>query len=797
MRNRRFWGFSLALLFFVTINIQASFKEKVLPFMDKYCYSCHDSETAKGDLDLESLKESPATDKHVAVWMEVMVHLRERTMPPPKKRKQPSEKERFEIKELVESELFKSKIYQQRLQKPEYANYLEHKKLFDGSIKAKSYTASRLWRRNPFIFENVKDSISKREMDSVKQPFGLEEKQQIRDYAALVYADSATLDTMLRNAEFIVDKLLAGARVEIFKKENNGEIPPEFRPYEEVKNGKKKTIRPRMPEKTHPEFAKILMAEKDPSLEDLNAAINTQFSLFIQQKPEERDFRKYQFLFKKNKAQADNYESLRGMLIAIAISPEAIYRSELGNGPKDQFGRRMLSPADLAFSLSFALGDKPEKGLLDAAASGSLKTREDVVKQLQKVIFDEQIAKPRLLRFFHEFFGYTHAPKVFKDDKRFVRRYTYDTLAQYMVSDADLLVQHIIDKDKDVFRQLLTTDKYFVGHTGENEIMKNEVAAMYGVYEVIKGFKGKLPYHIDEIQEGLRKKVTEVGEKFGIRNYRHFNGNTAMRLRDKVSLAMKKGITPIPDHRNINYIHAYNLDPDNWDFIAEQPAKMPNSPRAGILTHPAWLIAYSQNLDNDPVRRGKWIRERLLAGTIPDLPVTVDAKIPEDPHKTLRERLTVVDAKECWKCHRKMNPLGNAFEMYDDFGKYREFHYTDKRDKKIVLETEPLKNLIKSNRVDKKPVDSSGSIDFSGDTKLDGQVKNAIDLMQKLGSSQLVRQSFIRHTFRYFMGRNETYRDSQVLIAAEKAYVESGGSFKTLLISLLSSDAFLYRKQVN
>ena len=102
MRNRRFWGACLVLLFFFTLNIQASFKEKVLPFMDKYCYSCHDSDTAKGDLDLESLKESPATDIQVAVWMEVMVHLREKTMPPPKKRKQPSEKERFEVKEFVE-----------------------------------------------------------------------------------------------------------------------------------------------------------------------------------------------------------------------------------------------------------------------------------------------------------------------------------------------------------------------------------------------------------------------------------------------------------------------------------------------------------------------------------------------------------------------------------------------------------------------------------------------------------------------------------------------------------------------
>ncbi len=90
------------------------------------------------------------------------------------------------------------------------------------------------------------------------------------------------------------------------------------------------------------------------------------------------------------------------------------------------------------------------------------------------------------------------------------------------------------------------------------------------------------------------------------------------------------------------------------------------------LTHPAWLIAFAGNTATDPIRRGKWIREKLLAGTLPDVPVTVDAVIPEDPHKTLRQRLDKVTQVEyCWKCHERMNPLGTAFEMYDDFGRFR------------------------------------------------------------------------------------------------------------------------------
>jgi hypothetical protein len=44
------------------------------------------------------------------------------------------------------------------------------------------------------------------------------------------------------------------------------------------------------------------------------------------------------------------------------------------------------------------------------------------------------------------------------------------------------------------------------------------------------------------------------------------------------------------------------------------------------------------------------------------------------------------------------------------------------------------------------------------------------------------------------MGRNEMLSDSQTLIDADKAYVSNGGSFKAVIISLLTSDSFIYRK---
>ena len=85
-------------------------------------------------------------------------------------------------------------------------------------------------------------------------------------------------------------------------------------------------------------------------------------------------------------------------------------------------------------------------------------------------------------------------------------------------------------------------------------------------------------------------------------------------------------------------------------------------------------------------------------------------------------------------------------------------------------------------------------LEGTGDLKLDGEVKDAFDLVDRLAKSTKVRQSIIRHAFRYFLGRNETLSDSKTLMDADKAYLENDGSFDEVIVSLLTSDSFIYRK---
>jgi hypothetical protein len=236
---------------------------------------------------------------------------------------------------------------------------------------------------------------------------------------------------------------------------------------------------------------------------------------------------------------------------------------------------------------------------------------------------------------------------------------------------------------------------------------------------------------------------------------------------------------------------------DHWPWSAVQPATVAN--RKGMLTHPAWLMAFAFNTETDPVRRGKFVREKLLAGTIPDIPITVDAQIPEDHHQTLRTRLASATENDyCWKCHELMNPLGYAFECYDDFGRFRtaeSLEYPENLIEKRPDEAKDRNHLIDlRDSYQTLPVDASGHLTGTGEDALDGDVENAVDLAGRLARSRRVRQSVIRHAFRYFLGRNEVLSDSKTLIDAEQAYLESAGSFDAVIVSLLTSDSFIYRK---
>ena len=571
--------------------------------------------------------------------------------------------------------------------------------------------------------------------------------------------------------------------------------------------------------------------------EQIGQLVDQLFKKIIELSPNSQEFAEYSALVKSYVVKTGGKAAIEKLIQTLILRTDFVYRHEFGEGVADEHGRKMLSPRDASYALAYALTDSsPDKELAEAAASGRLNTREDYRREVERMlknrsqyyIMDEAVEllsadsftniPIRKLRFFREFFGYPRALPIFKDNKRFGGDYI--SVSGRAVSEADMLVEHILEQDQDVFEKLLTTEDFYVFHSGNNEAMAKSSANVRKIYDYFKdkdwrNFDGlKLKEHLDflkanevrGVNNDLVAKSTGGKEAMGgflstMGSYEELLGKgqaNAVPFSSTQGHGKTEAMTRTGKQmRGPEIAKSFNIDLKNWSYPTTQPTKMAH--RKGILTHPAWLIAFAANTETDPIRRGKWVREKLLAGTVPDVPITVDAVIPEDHHNTLRTRLERKTKEEyCWGCHERMNPVGLPFEMYDDFGRYRSEEFLEHPDN--LLEKRPDKGPPQDDLRDiykTLPVNASGYLVGTDDPKLDGDLKDALDLVERLGKSAKVRQSIIRHAFRYFLGRNETLSDSKTLIDADQAYVKSGGSFDAVILSLLTSDSFIYRKSIS
>ncbi len=790
----------------------ADFERHIRPFLAEHCTRCHGEEKQKADFSLHDIDGSVTGGEDTVRWEKVLELLSLGDMPP-EDETQPDAADRSRVVGWVSAELRKIGRGQDegKLALPHQANRLDHDELFSGRHGGPAYSPARLWRKSPQIYSRFASEMR----TQISQPLLGVGGRGIQDYASL-FADESTIKTMLRNCNLVAENLIAADR---------GRLNYLF------KEG------------------------ADPGPEEVERGIDTLFQLVFQRRPTDEDRELYVAgLFEKNRSLGGLEIAFRSLVTAMLMSPEFVFRLEVGLGEGLPDGRRMLSPREIAYALSFAFYDKPDGELLKAASEGRLATRDDVAREVRRILELEDERKrywhypmyhrwgadyyqhrPRVLRFFQEFFGYTAVADVFKDRAR-----NPDHHANRLRKDADMLVLSVLERDRDVLAELLTTSRY------------------------------PMDYFNDADRIGRLREQPED------RHNKHLRGQYSEAEWQQI---LKAGKWP---GLGSGHVSAYNIDHDAARAVRRNPGDLvalPGSQRAGMLTHPAWLVAHSGNFDNDPIRRGKWIREHLLADMVPDVPIGVDAKVPEDPQRTLRERMDVVRAEQCWRCHKQMNPLGEAFESYDDFGRHRgqivlgdaDAYFEAKRNyegqklraeqeleewrgydaagraAKVKQAEEALASLEKPDpgaenyparlrqyegdlkrwtgelerwremdaaaqqqriaAIERrlsglvapvpeavKPVDASGVLAGTGDPELDGPFRDAVDLAGRLARSERVRQSFVRHAFRYWTGRNETLDDSPTLIAADRAYVEGGGSFKELLVSLLSSDSFLYRK---
>ena len=745
-------------------NVEREFEKTVKPFLKQHCVDCHSGAEAEGKTRLDQIASDLSSDSAAQVWENVLQTLQFDDMPPPDEER-PDALAKAKVVLWIEQQMEvsgRAENYRDKLLKPEYGNYVSHELLFSGTVTTPPFSPSRLWRFSPQIFKRkgIRDAQS---------PFSFVTSEGgVRDYSATSGVDQSTVEMILINTDQLLDLW--------------------------TRDGKFKL------------FADDLSV---PSDEHLANVIRDEFRRAVGRLPSDEEQQKYLAFLQKNIADGGSLEGIKTTIKAMYLCSESIYRMELGLGAVDQHGRRQLSPDEVAYSLAYALTDSlPEQNtqLRDGIRFKKLAAKDDIAAVVRSILDEGMTPQrtPRITRFFEEFFGFNQADKVFKDMTRVRESDIRQWNTNRLMYEAEQLVEYFINRDQDVIRELLTSNRFYVAHPGDNDIARQYLEEVQHPEYVER----KVSRRIEEFKRAKRdpERKQEKEELDRIRRQ-------AIARAKVVREAIEDDFTPFPGwpYERVNnkpvrgqsdliYIAVYNLPPTHreqrqkWSWEPKQPFELPKEQRAGILTHPAWLAAHSVNDGNDPIRRGRWIQEKLLAGVIQDVPPDVDANVPNDPHKTLRERMEPLRATRCWRCHRKMNPLGEPFEVFDDWGRHRTHVYFDEDGKIVHKRGEQFDRWLTEGKLTSRAIDSKGEIRGSGDPEVDGEVENAIEMLHRLGGSARARQSFIRHLFRYFMGRNEMLSDSRTLVEAEQSYLNNGGSFKALVVSLLTSDSFLLRR---
>ncbi|WP_409994774.1 DUF1588 domain-containing protein [Blastopirellula marina] len=785
-------------------KVDKDFRSFAQPFLVNHCADCHGEIAPEGNLTLENL--GPVDEVNADVWTSVWAQVALQEMPP-KDADQPEVIERLQFADWIVAELtrvLKDKGGFQANRDPNKGNFLDHDLLFgplpEGIKLQPTSSPARIWRVTPQehitrVNELINtepeydpnkpglrthgDVVPTNHGGELKLYFGTDRitrwqggtvayatavksvpavlssarNHGLENYPDFYSVNSAEATQILGMADDVLRYMAYGplSIAEPFQISDNpqsviSQWKGDIRGLPTSLVYSTKVVRPLTP-------VKDLLEAKEIDDQKLGAAVDYLFESLTFRPPTKQESEAYLAIAKQSVDKLGKEDGAVLGLSAIFLDRDALFRPELAaEGQADQYGRVMLQDWELGLAVNHALRYvKPDEELRSAILEGRMRTREDVRREVERMLSDDSIRKPRVLQFFRDYFDYDLGGYICKDTRALADSGAANGQGHYRAmfdatASTDRLIELILQEDQDVLKQLLTTDKIVATPTDKTYYGKRrsqkEVSASVAAQR--KKDEAELAAWMEEHpgekppkkkqQQNVNHKVEQAeisGPKIFARVSRRSFGSGSM----------------------------------NPDRIL---AAAPEGERLGILTQPSWLVSHSDAMDNHAIRRGRWVRERLLGGGIPDVPITVDAMLPDEPNHTLRERMRVTRENYCWTCHEKMDPLGLPFEMFNHAGLFRE----------TELE---------------QPVDTSGAIIDSGDPELDGQVANAIEMIEKLAESERVEQVFVRHAFRFWMGRNETLNDAPVLQEAHRAYKESGGSMKALLTSLLTSDAFLYR----
>jgi mono/diheme cytochrome c family protein len=167
-------------------------------------------------------------------------------------------------------------------------------------------------------------------------------------------------------------------------------------------------------------------------------------------------------------AQSDALEGTRVALRALLVSPNFLYRSEMGELQAD--GSYQLTPWEIATAISYQLwGTTPDDTLLDAAASGALATPAGLEAQARRLLADPR-ARTQVGAFGAMWLGVDGVDALSKNAAMFPG--WSNDLSASMVREAEELTAHVVFDGSHTLGELFTSSTTVVDGT---------LASYYGI----------------------------------------------------------------------------------------------------------------------------------------------------------------------------------------------------------------------------------------------------------------------------------------------------------------------------
>jgi hypothetical protein len=200
-----------------------------------------------------------------------------------------------------------------------------------------------------------------------------------------------------------------------------------------------------------------------------------------------------------------------------------------------------------------------------------------------------------------------------------------------------------------------------------------------------------------------------------------------------------------------------------------QVATDPETGRGGLLGLGTVLAAHAHSNESSPVKRGVFVRSRLLCQDLSPPPPDVDATPPGlDPSLTTRERFARhTSDPSCSGCHQYIDGVGFAFEGFDGIGALR-------------TEENGLPIDISGEMVGLEDLDTSSKIAFNG----------VRELAEIIANSQAGQACLPLQYFRYARGVEETSDDSCAVHNLQLAFGDADKNIQELLVGITALPTF-------